>query len=73
MQIPRKRAVPYLGLDALSGICIHGVFFAMQQFGDLRDISHISGRHGRDEPARLGVGANMGVHPKEILVTIFVS
>ena len=53
----------------VSSVCIHRVFFAMQQLGDLRDIGHI-GRSAMNmmNQSRLGIGADMRLHPKEVLV-----
>ena len=52
----------------VTGICIHGVFFAMQQFSHLRDIGHIgSGAMDVMHQAGLDIGTDVRLHPEEIL------
>lgn len=53
----------------VSSVCIHRVFFAMEQLSDLRDIRHIGGSAMNVmNQAGLDISANMGLHPEEILV-----
>lgn len=54
----------------VSSVCIHRVFFAAQQLGDLRDIGHI-GRSAMNmmNQSRLRIGADMRLHAEEVLVT----
>ena len=51
----------------VTGICIHGVFFAMQQFSHLRDIGHIgSGAMDVMHQAGLDIGTDVRLHPEEV-------
>lgn len=51
----------------VSSVCINRVFFALKQFGDLRDI----GRSAMNmmNQSRLRIGADMRLHAEEVLVT----
>ena len=54
----------------VSCVCINRVSFAMQQLGDLRDIGHV-GRSAMNmmNQSRIGIGADMRLHPEEVLIT----
>lgn len=58
----------------ISGVGILGVFFAMQQFGDLCDIGHISdGAMGRDEAASDSASVPISASiPKKYRLPFFV-
>lgn len=44
----------------VSGICIHGFFFTVQQLGDVSDIGHIGrGTMHMMNPARIHIGTTM--------------
>lgn len=54
----------------ISGVRVHRVFFAMQQLRDLGDVGYIGcGAMDVVNQGRLSISTNMGLHPKEILVT----
>lgn len=53
----------------VSGVCIHRVFFAMQQLGDLCDIGHIGcGAMDVMNQAGLSIDADMSLNPEKKLI-----
>ncbi|RMT64857.1 hypothetical protein ALP29_200895 [Pseudomonas syringae pv. avii] len=50
-----------------SSVCIHRIFFVMQQLGDLCNIGDVGGGTlDVTNQAKFDISSNMGLHPEEV-------